>query len=204
MRSTRPLAAARPASGELNRLYDMTKGQTQSLVTILLIVLGTTGLAWVAYSQHRLRSEEGLVYLGLFQPNPDKVEFRNVIAFSRPSVCDSSEPHYLGFPQDVVSEFLEANDKEAKPIRLVALEGEVPIVSWEDTKRLHGDGLAAFFRPQEHRLLSLSRVGFNGAMNEAIVCVEISEDSSGPAVLYYLKKRVDAWDIVEARKIWIS
>lgn len=185
-------------------LYDMTKTQSRALASLIFVILATFGIAWIAYDKHRQATDEGLVYLGLFHPDPSKIEFENVVVLSRPSTCESGEAHYKGLPAEAVQDFVEANKKGVEPIRLSVLEGEVPIVSWEDTKRLFEKGTTKFFRPKGHRLLKLSRVGFNKQKTEAIACVEISDGSFGEALLIHLRNDGHNWSAVEIRNIWIS
>lgn len=171
---------------------------------LLVVLFGTAAVAWVAYGRYSQIKEEGLVYLGLFRPNPGEIEFENVVALSTPTTCKTNQAHYTGLPPDVVRDFVEVNGKGAGPVRLSVLEGKVPIVSWEDTKRLHEKSAAEVFQPPQHKLLRLSRVGFNSESTEAIACVEISKGTFGQGVLIYLKKTGEQWSVVERRNIWIS
>ena len=188
----------------MQMLYDMNKTQTRSLALIFVLAIGVTSIVWLAYDRHHRINEEGLVYIEIFQPDPKVIEFDNVVVLSKPSICKSGDVHYKGLPSDATKEFIKLNEKSMSPVRLSKLEGLVPIVSWEDTKKLYENGTVNFFRPEKHKLIYLSRVGFNSVFTEAIACIEVSENSFGRGILYYLNKENNQWRLIEARNIWVS
>lgn len=179
----------------------------KNLIYFLVFIFVSASVAIVAYSKYTLRNEEGLVYLSIFEPNEETIEFQNVISLSRPSICGSSEAHFKGLPSDSVNEFIKANREGATPIRLTALEGNVPIVSWEDTKSMHKSGTTFAFQPENKRLLYLSRVGFNKSNTQAVLCIEeYNTDYALNAIgrLFYLHKIKGRWKVIEHRNIWVS
>ena len=171
---------------------------------LLALLLFTVTISIVAYTNYELRTEEGLVYKSVFEPNPEFIQFENIVTLSKPSICRSTEVHYKDLPTELVNNFIKANEAGSKPIRLTALEGNVPIVSWEDTKRMHEEETIFTFRPVNKRLLYLSRVGFNKQKTNAIVCIEISENSYGQGVLLFLEKNENKWKVSNSINIWIS
>ena len=182
----------------------MTKTQRKALTSLIVFSVVALGIILIAYSMYSQRSEESYVYLGIFQPDPNKNEFKNVVVLSKPSICESGEAQYAGLPKSAVNDFVAANSNSAEPIRLSMLEGQVPIVSWEDTRQLYERGTTDFYKPKGYRLLKLSRVGFNKEKTEAVACIEISDGYFGEGILFYLRKSGQSWSIVETRNIWIS
>jgi len=182
----------------------MTKLQIKNLVFSFILLFGTLILGFYVYQNHIRSTEEGLVYIGVFNPNPKIKEFKNIVALSNPTICRTKNAHYKGLPLQAIQDFQEANKIGASPIRLTILEGKVPIVRWKDTKRIHEKGVVKLFRPPNYRLLHLSRVGFNSEMTRAIVCIELSEGSFSTSSLIYLNKIDGKWKVIENRLIWIS
>lgn len=189
----------------------MNKVQRKNSSILFIIFLSVAVLAYFAYGQYKQRTEEGLVYLSLFQPNPYIKEFEKLIIFSKPSICKAGKAQFKDFPQDVFTEFNRLNAEDVAPIKLSALEGKVPIVSWEDTKALHKKGIEDSFSPEGYRLMSLSRVGFNDSRDKAIVCIEVHDKSYqgygryyGYAEVFYLKKTQGEWEIVDSDGTWRS
>ena len=177
---------------------------TKHLIYFLAFFIFVLGLATIAYSKYTLRSDEGLVYLGVFKPKAELLEFEKIITLSRPSTCRSSKAHFKGLPITPVKKFIEANKDGASPIRISRLEGNVPIVSWEDTKGMHQKGTTFAFHPENKRLLYLSRVGFNNERTNAILCIEISENSYGQGILFFLEKKGNKWEVKKNITIWVS
>lgn len=176
----------------------------RNLLYFLVFILATVTVSTVAYNKNALRAEEGLVYISIFAPKPEIIEFKNVVALSKPGICSSSEAHYEGLPTETVNEFIKANKEGVSPIRLTALEGNVPIVSWEDTKKMHEEDNASAFRPENKKLVYLSRAGFNKQRTNAIVCIEISDQNYAQGILLYLEKKGNDWKISKNINIWIS
>lgn len=137
----------------------MTKTQLHSLAILIALIFGVSLVSWMAYDRYHQANEEALVFIGIFQPTHRVIEFESVIALSKPSICSSSAANYEGLPTDVVSSFITINEKNSGPIRLSKLEGKVPVVGWEDTKKLHENRTVNFFHPENYKLLYLSRVG---------------------------------------------
>ncbi|MGH1540093.1 MAG: hypothetical protein ACRBHB_06705 [Arenicella sp.] len=182
----------------------MSEVQIKKIFLLIAILLSIAFFCNFAYEQNKQRTEEGLVYLSLFQPNTEVKEFDHIIAFSKPSICSSDEAHFSGFPQEALSNFLKINAEGAKPIRLSNLEKKVPIVSWSETQNIYTKGIEDFFKPKNKSLVSLSRVGFNKERNEAVACVEIYKNSLGEGILLFFEKSRDIWKITINRNIWIS
>lgn len=185
----------------------MNKNHRNSLLILGLILAVTITLSFFAYKKYQLANEEGLVYVAIFKPNPNIIEFNNVLALSKPSICESSESNYKEISEDTIQDFLKANNEGTYPTRLSILEGQVPIVSWNDTKRLHDEGIINFFWPEGHKLLYLSRVGFNKSKTEAVLCIEeYNTDYALNALgsLIFLNKIKGKWKVIEYRNIWVS
>ena len=176
----------------------------KNLLYLLAFILVTVIISKIAYSDYILRTEEGLVYESLFEPNPEVIEFTNIIALSQPSICQSSKLNYKNLPEEPVTNFIKVNGENSKPIRLTTLEGKVPIVSWEDTKSMHEKGITLLFRPEDKRFLKLSRVGFNKQKTNAIACIEISENMYGEGILVFLEKKKNKWIVIKDKIIWQS
>ncbi len=189
----------------------MDKTQRKHSLILLVILLPIFVFAYVSFGQYKQRTEEGLVYLSLFQPNPYIEEFKHLIVFSNPSICKSGKNHIKGFPEDVFEKFKMLNTEGANPIKLSALEGKIPIVGWKDTKVLHKKGLEDWLNPKGYRLLSLSRVGFNDSKDQAIACIEVFDRSFksygrsyGYAMIFYFKKSNGEWGIADFRNVYRS
>lgn len=176
----------------------------KNLIYFLAFILITVAVSTIAYSKYTLRNEEGLVYVSIFEPKSKIIEFENFITLSKPSICSSSESYFKGLPIEAVDDFKKANKEGAAPIRLTALELNVPIVSWEDTKSMHESGTTFAFRPKNKSLLYLSRVGFNKKRTNAILCIEVSKNSYGKGVLFFLEKKDNKWKVSNNLTIWIS
>ena len=176
----------------------------RNLLYLLAFVSVTVTVSTVAYNKHILRSEEGLVYTSIFDTKPKIIKFKNIITLSKPSVCNSSQVHYKSLPTETVNEFIKANKEGTSPIRLTALEGNVPIVSWEDTKNMHNKGITNTFKPMNKKLFYLSRVGFNKQRTSAIVCIEISEHNYGQGILLFLQKKENDWEVTKNINLWVS
>ena len=123
---------------------------------------------------------------------------------SNPSTCESNTHHYTSLPIETVKSFLEANSIGTAPIRLGNLEGKVPIVSWSDQIKMHSEGSIELFKPNDIKLLRLSRAGFNKGRTNAIVCIESYEGTYGNASLIFLEKNNDKWKETKNIRIWAS
>jgi len=185
-------------------LDGMNKIQKNALATLIIGVAVIVAVTGVAYFRYFTAHEEGSVYLTILNPAPELHKFKRFVALSRPSICGSTKANYEGLPPDVVKAFIQVNAKGVKPIRLRSLEGQVPIVSWDDTERMYQSGITEQFHPHGRALLKLSRVGFNNRKTEAITCIETSDGSYGDSQLFYLRKDSETWKVIRADMIWVS
>ena len=175
----------------------MNNVQRKNSLLLLVILLLIVICAYFAYEKYKYRHEEGLVYLSFFQSYLHFKKNDRLVVFSNPSTCNASKAQFKDLPNDIFEEFEKVNNEDAAPIRLSVLEGEIPIVSWEDTKNLHRRGIENAFRPPGHRLLSLSRVGFNKSKDKALICIEVSDVDfygTGSSNAFYLEKNKGKWD----------
>jgi len=182
----------------------MTDIQLNSLRWILLFIALLFSLSWFAYDQYNLSREEALTYLAVFRPDPNITEFDNIVAVSSPTTCNSNEAIFDEIDNRVIQSFFDSNKQGASPIRLSALEGKVPILSWDDTINIHEHKAINKFKPKAGSLLKLSRAGFNSEMNKALVCVDVVSTGYGQGLYYYLVKTENQWVIVKSGTIWVS
>lgn len=178
--------------------------QRKSAFLFIAILLFVISFGYFAYGQHKQRMEEGLVYLSLFKPNSYIKQYEHMVVLSRPSVCMGTEANFKKLSQETLSNFLKMNAEGRKPIRLSALEGKVPIVSWNDTQELYEKGNEYSFKPEKKDLYLLSRVGFNKQKNKAIACLEIRKKSFGEGLLLYFEKHNNEWTLIRNKNIWIT
>ncbi|MDH5434952.1 MAG: hypothetical protein OEY19_13495 [Gammaproteobacteria bacterium] len=179
----------------------MTKTQKKNLFYIILFFVVLFISSWYAYKRYERITEEGQVYLDLFEPNPYIKEFEHSIVVSHPSDCLFTKEYLTEFPEKIVLDFFDVNNNLADPIRLVILEEKVPIVSWEDTIKLHNTGAINKFLPEKHVVAHLARVAFNDGLNEAITCIQFFSHQMTVRVLYYLKKIDNKWQIIDYHTI---
>jgi len=89
-----------------------------------------------------------------------------------------------------------ANGQGVSPIPLSAIGGRVPVVSWEDTKRISSAGY--LWLPIERGLVWVSRVGFSGFFSKAAICIANSNASHGWGSLFVLERQGLQWSIVRS------
>ena len=185
----------------------MTKTQIQS-VAVLVVVLVVISI--VSYLGLKSNAEENVirsVFTQLKSESRRATWNERIAVLSKPSRChiyDADGTNWEDIPKQVVREFIESNSDNAEPIKLTSLEGFVPIVKWEDNKRLYRAGYSK--KPQDLPVLGVSRVGLNFTLNKAVMCVEriVPSTLGGFAYIFYLEKKEGKWIVKMDRKAWVS
>ena len=181
----------------------MNRSQRRSLIYLVIAISAISIITWYSYTNSRHIREESAVYLGVFNPKPNIIDFKDFVVMSSPGTCQANKANLKDFPADIVKRFLSANNN-AKPIRLSGLEGKVPIVSWEYTQKLYSNGLLKTFTLKSRKLFHLSRVGFDKTMTRALLCIKTRTINQGQANLIYLNKISNKWKIYKIVNIWRS
>jgi len=176
----------------------------KNYISFLLFISVVLTISVYAYNQHKHNSDEMDIYASIFNITNGLFELDEVITLSNPSICKSNNIHYSSLPTETVKNFLSANDNNSRPMRLSNLEGKVPIVSWEDQKKMHSEGSIELFMPGDVTLLRLSRAGFNNNRTNAIVCIELYNSSYASGTIIYLEKRGKKWKEITSKTIWIT
>lgn len=114
------------------------------------------------------------------------------IFISRPYQCEVSRAELE--EDSVLVNMRSANKQGGSPIPLNAIDGRVPIVSWEDTKRIASAGY--LWNPKDRGLVWVSRVGFSGLFENAAICLTNSIAPHGWGVIFILKRSGLQWDVV--------
>jgi len=177
-----------------------------AIYLVILAIVISVVIFW-SWSAHTNPEQD--VYFAYFSQLKDKNMPDNSIILSRPSSCGATKAHGIDLPSDTFTNFLNANTDEIEPIRLLSLEGLIPIVGWGDTKKLNKSRSAltrgtAVFPPDGRIGFMISRVGFNKNKSQAIMCVEYSEGLSGWALLLYFELEESNWDLKRSSTIWIT
>jgi len=92
---------------------------------------------------------------------------------------------------------LLTNNEKAKPVKLTSLKDVVPLLSWNDTKKLNEDGILQDFNPLDKTLFYLSRAGFNSERTRAIVCIENKSSRHNEGFIIQLRKIEDSWKTIQ-------
>ncbi len=116
------------------------------------------------------------------------------IFISRPYQCEVSTAELEADP--VLVNMKSVNKQGASPIPLNAIEGRVPIVSWEDTKRIASAGY--LWNQEDRGLVWVSRVGFSGLFENAAICLANSKAAHSWGTIFVLKRSGLQWDVVLA------
>ena len=161
----------------------------------MVFIIITGAISWLSYEKSSLYKEEAQVYLGVFKPKPEIIEYENLIVISKPSTCEITEAKYKEISPKLIQALLKANKSSSNPIKLAELEGKVPLMSWEDTKKLNKEGILHYFKPEDYTLLYLSRVGFNNERTEALVCIENPTSRHNEGFLVHLNKNNKTWKV---------
>ncbi|MCP3675753.1 MAG: hypothetical protein GY829_14970 [Gammaproteobacteria bacterium] len=156
-------------------------------------------------------SAEAAVYRSVF--NELKIQSEEstwngkVAVLSKPSSCSTAiggDSKWADIPEEVFQKFLAANSYNAEPVKLTSMNGFIPIVSWEDNKRLHRAGY--IWKPEDQPVLGLSRVGLNYVLNKAVLCIEkiVPSMLGGFAIVFFVEKENGKWVVKINRTAWVS
>ncbi len=185
----------------------MNRIQIQSVVILIVALLS---ICIVSYLGLKSRAEAA-VYRSVF--NELKIQSEEstwngkVAVLSKPSSCNTAiggGSKWADIPEEVFQKFLAANSYNAEPVKLTSMNGFIPIVSWEDNKRLHRAGY--IWKPEDQPVLGLSRVGLNYVLNKAVLCIEkiVPSMLGGFAIVFFVEKENGKWVVKINRTAWVS
>lgn len=166
-----------------------------SLVVVLVVVATVTWASVYGVRAHFERQVYVTVIEGMLGNDragiPPEVPLN--VFISRPYYCEGSS---VLATEPVLRSMRRANGQGISPIPLNAIEGQVPVVSWEDTKRIANAGYLWY--PKERGLVWVSRVGFSGLFSEAAICMANSNAPHGWGSLFILERRGLQWSVIFA------
>lgn len=146
-----------------------------------------------------VRDENNAALALLLHMKTEVGDVSKVAFYSYPTTCriDSGEE----VSSELWQSFVKNNEHENGPIHLYALEGEVNLVSWEDTKQIYStNSQSIMFREKSKRLIRLSRAGFNANNTEALFCLE----PGGTSSLFHVHKHGEEWVFKNVYPKWIQ
>ena len=185
----------------------MTKTQKQSAAVLIVALIIASIVSYFGLRSNAEANVYRTVFTQLKSESGEPTWNGKLAVLSKPSTCDidnDKSTSWADIPKQIVHNFIEANSGNAEPVKLTSLEGFVPIVSWEDNKRLHRAGYN--WKPGDQPVLAVSRVGLNYTLNKALLCVEkiVPSMLGGLAVIIYLEKEDGKWVVKINRTAWVS
>jgi hypothetical protein len=161
-------------------------------------LLGVAMFGW-----HTYRSAEQSVYSALVEPATSGRVVMTTVAISSPSDCGAGK-HVDGISDALLARFLEANSADARPVRLHALEGRVPVVTWKINQQFfEGPGLL-LGHTQGNGLLALSRVGIAEDGKSALVCAQSLSPEYSEGNLFEFEKTEAGWILSNMTRMWLT
>lgn len=168
------------------------------LVLLFPVVIGASLLAWRA-----IGSEEQAVYSAVVERAASgKIEM-TAVAVSHPSDCEAGT-EIDGIPPALLAAFQKANGPTARPVRLYALEGRVPVVAWETNQRFFAQPRLLLGKMDGRSLLALSRVGIADDGETALLCVESLGSSYSEGNLALFVKTDRGWVLSTMVPTWLT
>ena len=169
----------------------------------LLAIGGATLLAGPLFAWHTHRSVEQSVYGAVVEgATSGKIEM-TAVAISYPSDCEAGN-HVDGISDALLARFLEANSTGARPVRLHALEGRVPVVTWKINQDFFKDPGLLLGHTQGNALLALSRVGIAEDGKTALVCVQSLSPKFSEGNLFEFEETDTGWKLRNVTRTWIT
>jgi hypothetical protein len=117
------------------------------------------------------------------------------------------------FPEagaELFADFFSRNEASVSLVRNFDVEVPVILISKEEITKFFGaggDGWNGFHQayPGAQGILQLSRVGFNAAVNQALIYAgNQSDDLAGAGYVYLMEKRDGIWSMENSIMVWIS
>jgi hypothetical protein len=125
------------------------------------------------------------------------------VAISYPSDCEAGR-HVDGISDALLARFLESNSAHTRPVRLHALEGRVPVVTWTINQDFFAAPGPLLGHVQGNTLLALSHVGIAEDGKSALVCVQSLSPKFSEGNLLEFEQTEAGWILRNMTQTWIT
>lgn len=170
---------------------------------IFMSMVGAALLGGYLFVWHTYGSVEQSVYGAIVEGATSGRIKMTAVAMSYPSDCEAGK-HVDGISDALLAEFLDANSAHARPVRLHALEGRVPVVTWKINQEFFAAPGLLLGHIQGNTLLALSRVGLSEDGKSALVCVQSLSPRFSQGNLVEFEKTDTGWALRNMTQTWIT